>query len=137
MKKLLIALVVLLSALTGFAQPGKDDRPDGPGKQKIEALYIAYITRELKLTESEAQKFWPVHTQYDDDLKALKTDASELDRQQNILNIKKKYEGKFSQVIGAERTNEFFRKDAEFRKRLVERVAQSRWKNVQRKGPGN
>ncbi len=137
MKKFIISfLIMLFSGTAVFAQPGRD-RGDAPGKQKIEALYVAYITRELKLTETEAQKFWPIHSQYDEELKSVKRDASELDRQQTILNIKKKYEGRFSQVIGAERTNEFFRKDAEFRKRLVERVAQSRRENMDRRRPDN
>ena len=137
MKTFFTTLLILTSAtFTVNAQPGKP-RGDGQARQKIEALYVAYITRELKLTESEAQKFWPIHTQYDDDLRAIKGDASEFEKQQNILNVKKKYESRFSQVIGAERTNDFFRKDAEFRKRLVERVSQSRRNNMQRKGPGN
>lgn len=137
MKKVYTLLFVLLSTATSlFAQPGRE-RGDGEGRQKIEALYVAYITRELKLTEAEAQKFWPIHTQYDQDLKAVKKDAPELDRQQSILNIKKKYEGRFTQVLGAERTNDFFRKDAEFRKRLIERVAQSRKKNIGRPGAGD
>lgn len=137
MKHIFISLFFLLtSASTVLAQPGPD-RDNAPGKEKIEALYVAYISRELKLTEVEAQKFWPIHTQYDADLRAVKRDASELDRQQNILNIKKKYEGRFNQVIGAERTNDFFRKDTEFRKRLVERVAQARRKNMEMRGPRN
>jgi len=46
---------------------------DNPKAQKIEALYVAYITKELKLTEAEAQKFWPVHTQYDNEIRAVNT----------------------------------------------------------------
>lgn len=137
MKKIFTALLIFFSAtLTTFAQPGKE-RGDGVGRQKIEALYIAYITRELNLTETEAQKFWPVHTQYDNELRAMKGDASELEKQQNILNVKKKYESRFHQIIGADRTNDFFRKDAEFRKRLVDRIAQSRRNPGQRQGPRN
>ena len=106
--------------------------PRGGGKgEKIEALYVAFITHELNLSEEDAQKFWPVHAQYDADLKALKMDMPELDRQQAVLNIKKKYQDKFIKVLGRERTDEFYRKDAEFRKRLVERLQEMK----DRKGP--
>jgi hypothetical protein len=38
---------------------------DGQGNEKIEQLKIAFITKHLKLTTDEAQKFWPVYNQYE------------------------------------------------------------------------
>ena len=80
------------------------------------------MTKQLNLTEDEAQKFWPIHTQYDNELKAVERNNNELERQQNALNVKKKYQDRFIKVLGADRTNEFFRNDAEFRKRMIERL---------------
>ena len=119
MKKL-FTLLLLLSGFGAFAQPGANK------EQKIQALYIAYITQELKLTEAEAQKFWPVHAQYDAEIKAVKAEASELDRQQAALNIKKKYQDRFSKIIGAQRTNDFYIKDGEFRKKMIDKLRQLR-----------
>ena len=101
-----------------FAQPGGG----GNKSEKVEALYVAYMTKQLNLTEDEAQKFWPIHTQYDNELKAVERNNNELERQQNALNVKKKYQDRFIKVLGADRTNEFFRNDAEFRKRMIERL---------------
>lgn len=123
MKKLLLSSIFSLSFLLPLmAQPGNDKDPG----QKIQALYIAFISRELKLTEAEAQKFWPVHTEFDNEVRAVKPEMNELDRQQTILNIKKKYQDRFVKIIGPERTNNFYKVDAEFRKKLVERLQKIR-----------
>ncbi|RYF86748.1 MAG: hypothetical protein EOO03_11420 [Chitinophagaceae bacterium] len=118
--------ILSLCIFAGFATQAQ---PAGDRQQKVEALYIAYITRELKLTEDEAQKFWPVHGQFDDEIRGLKVDASELNRQQAVLNIKKKYQDRFTKILGAQRTNDFFIKDGEFRKKLVERLRKMRQQN--------
>ena len=121
--KRLFTLLFLLMGFGAFAQPGPGTNPNR--EQKIQALYIAYITKELNLTETEAQKFWPVHAQYDAEIKAVKTD-NEIDRQQLELNVKKKYQDRFSKVLGPQRTNDFFVKDGEFRKKMIERLRQLR-----------
>lgn len=128
MKTFLIFILISFSyPIATFAQsPANMEQKE----KKIESLYIAYISRELKLTETEAQKFWPIHTEYDNELRSSAKDLPELDRQQLVLNIKKKYQTRFAKVIGAERTDNFFKTDAEFRKRLLERVR----KDKQQKG---
>lgn len=128
--KRLFTFLLLLCGMGAMAQPGTNPNRE----QKIQALYIAYVTQELKLTETEAQKFWPVHAQYDAEIKSVKADASELDRQQSALNIKRKYQERFSKILGAQRTNDFFVKDEEFRKKLVEKLRKLR---QQRQGMNN
>lgn len=117
MKHLLLYLFVFF----GFATQAQPTTR----QEKIEALYVAYITRELNLREGDAKKFWPVHAQYDAEIRAVK-ETNEIDRQQTILNIKKRYQDRFIKILGADRTNTFFVKDAEFRKRLVERLKNMR-----------
>ena len=123
--KYFIIFFLLLSGFATQAQPPNANNRE----QKIEALYIAYMTRELSLTEDEAQKFWPVHSQFDGEIRALKMESAELERQQAILNIKKKYQDRFTKILGATRTNDFFVKDGEFRKKLIERLKKMRQQN--------
>jgi transposase len=126
--KQLFTYIFLLFSTAVFAQAGGD----GKHQQKIQALYIAYISQELKLTEEEAKKFWPVHSEYDNEMKGLKAESSELERQQAILNIKKKYQDRFTKILGAQRTNDFYIKDGEFRKKLVEKLRNMRQQNMMR-----
>ena len=124
--KHLLTYIFLLLGTASFAQPGDD----GKREQKIQALYVAYISQELKLTEEEAQKFWPVHSQYDNEIRGLKNESPELERQQAGLNIKKKYQDRFVKILGAQRTNDFYVQDGEFRKKLVERLRKMRQQNM-------
>jgi len=131
MKKFLLYISIFVCSLNmAFAQdqPGDESKRE----QKIQALYVAYITQELKLSETEAQKFWPVHAQYDAEIRGLKNDLPELDRQQAALNVKKKYQDRFNGILGNNRTNDFFRKDGEFRKKMIDRLRQMKQQNQNR-----
>ena len=92
----------------------------------IESEKVAYITKELKLTPTEAQKFFPIYNMYNNEMWALKKakrgsaaaprgvksftgekrdviafDAKEVD-------IKKKYRNQFAEVVGQSRASQFF-----------------------------
>jgi len=72
MKKIIKTLVLVLSLSAGLMaeKPGQTDPGPKQGpkkearKEKVEALRVAYITKELDLTETEAQVFWPVYNEY-------------------------------------------------------------------------
>ncbi|MBK8712715.1 MAG: hypothetical protein IPL97_12710 [Niastella sp.] len=128
MKRILLIVSLILGSISFVSAQEPGD--DATKVQKIQALYVAYITQQLKLTEAEAQKFWPVHSQYDAEIKAVGLGGNELDRQQSVLNIKKKYQDRFTKIIGADRTNDFYKTDSEFRKKMVERL-----KKLRQQGP--
>ena len=123
MKKYLLVLTFLLGSFSAaFAQEGDDLTK----QEKIQALYVAYVTQQLKFTPEEAQKFWPVHAQFANELKGVKSDLPELDKQQAFLNIKKKYQENFNRIIGNNRCERFFRMDGEFKRKLMDRVQKQR-----------
>lgn len=122
MKKFLLTCMILtggFSMLHAQEVPADNDKKQ---KERLQALYVAYITKELNLTTEEAQKFWPEHTQFDNEIKAVKEDLPELDKEQKRLDIRKKYQERFIKIIGATRTDRFFIKDREFRRKLAERL---------------
>lgn len=121
MKIFLLAAMIMISA---FAAKAQDAPPvdENQKQEKIQALYVAYITQQLALTPDEAQKFWPVHTQFTNELKGVKTDMPELEKQQAVLNIKKKYQDNFNRVLGPKRCERFFKMDGEFKRKLLERI---------------
>lgn len=57
MKKLLLILIFSLS-ISAFAQ-------NKERYERIKALKIAFITERLQLTETEAQKFWPIYNAFE------------------------------------------------------------------------
>lgn len=123
MKKYLLILTLLLGSFSmAFAQ----ETDDATRQEKIQALYVAYVTQQLQLTPEEAQKFWPLHTQFENELKAVKNDLPELDKQQARLNIKKKYQDGFNKILGSSRCERFYGLGDAFRKKLVERMQKQR-----------
>ncbi|AWK07022.1 sensor of ECF-type sigma factor [Flavobacterium crocinum] len=69
--KNILPLLLFLTSFSFFAQNGKIDEK----REKIKAFKVSFLTTELELTSTEAEKFWPVYNAYDDkqfDLKHLK-----------------------------------------------------------------
>ena len=138
MKKFILYFFCVVAAFSATAQLSNEYAQVNPKREeKIKALYTAYISQQLALTPAEAEKFWPAHAQYDADLLAAnKNETNELERQQAILNVKKKYQGNFIKILGSERSNNFYRQDAEFRKKLVERLKQMRQRKMENNNDG-
>jgi hypothetical protein len=111
-----------------FTASAQDDQAanDNNRQEKIKALYVAYITQQLNLTEAEAQKFWPLHAQFETDIKTVKPDLPELEKQQAVLNIKKKYQDNFNRILGPNRCERFFKMDGEFKRKLLDKIRKQR-----------
>ena len=100
-------LLILTLVLTGFSFAKAQEADENKKVQDIKALYVAYVTKQLDLTPDEAQKFWPVHTQFENDIKSVNKDLPELQKQQAYLDVKKRYQDNFSRIIGASRCDRF------------------------------
>ena len=133
MKKLFITLAIFAGFISSaYAQDMPAD--DAKRQEKIQALYVAYVTKELDLTSDEAQKFWPVHNQFENELKAVKKDLPELEIEQARLNIKKKYQSSFNGILGVNRCERFFKMNQAFKKKLMERLRKQRQNGVRQGG---
>jgi len=100
--------------------------------EAIETQKSAYITKQLRLTPAEAQKFFPIYNQYSKEIRNIKSkksqgnqsspskgnslrpanDIIEYDAQE--VDIKKKYRSKFADVLGQSRASQFFSVEQEF-----------------------
>ncbi len=60
-------MVIILLLITGnFYGQHK------PNKEKIKSLKVAYITEKLDLTSKEAQDFWPIYNEHEEQLETLR-----------------------------------------------------------------
>ncbi len=159
MKKTILVITILLSCLLAKAQPG----PGGGGdkKEKIEAIKVGYITKELNLTSDEAKVFWPVYNQFDTEMEAIrksrmsklmnakinfddmsdadvaKTIDSEFSSQLDELNIKKKYNEEFKKVLPVKKVAKFWVAEQKFKLYLLEQLKQQNENGMPPpKGPG-
>jgi hypothetical protein len=130
MKKLLMMLLMLFS-VTVFAV-AQDDNADDDKKDggRVYALMVAYLTKELNLSSEEAQKFWPIYNQYRSEIRetrqeARANNAKDIDTDQKLLDIRKRYDGEFSKALSKEKVNKLFRAEKQFAT-VIQRELQER-----------
>ena len=115
MKKARYFIVLLfLGSCTVFAQ--QDDAAIAPGT--ILGLKMAFVTKQLSLTNEEAQKFWPVYYSYSTELRKTrqaKKNGDVLEMEEAMLNVRKKYRTEFKKVLNTdERVNKALTVDRDF-----------------------
>jgi hypothetical protein len=124
MKRFLLIGSLVFTFLTGVAQNGN----------RIEVLKIAYITKRLDLSPEEAEKFWPIYNQYAEELKRTRQDAmrnnkSEIELDEALLNVRKKYNALFSQALSPQKIDVFFKSEKEFGHYVQEEMKRRQLKN--------
>ena len=111
MKKLLTILLLLLS-LNVVAQKHRE---------RVKALKVSFITEKLDLTEKEAQKFWPIYNEQDQQLVKI--------RYNDIRSIRREIKNNIDSMTDAQANDLLLKLDAaenklhklrlEFSKKLV------------------
>ncbi len=132
MKKIFTYLILLLVTHAAWAQPEPTD-------EKLEALRIAFLTKQLDLNPEEAQRFWPVYNAYTGDVKRLNMDLrtgklSQLEFEEKMLDLRKGFKPKFSKAVGEDKFERFLKADREWRDLLRREIEKRRQNMKQRRG---
>ena len=121
----------------------------GMAKERIHAAKVAYITDRLNLTSAQAGAFIPVYNDCEDEVQAVRKkyrqrymethkDAKDddlrprryidddLNYQQEVLDIKKKYKDRFLKVLSEKQLTDLYESEREFRKLLQQRLKERR-----------
>jgi hypothetical protein len=80
MKHTIITLLFIAFTFNTFAQ--KSER-----HERIKALKVALITEKLQLTETEAQKFWPIYNAHEKEMEMLRINGREKRKNLNLETI--------------------------------------------------
>jgi len=104
---------------------------------KIESMLIAYLVNKLELNADESSAFSPLYSAYRKEIKSVKQEiktvngssesaASKLTKrqtlEQQLLDIKNTYEGKFQQVLPIEKVAKIAAAEQEFKSILMESI---------------
>lgn len=68
--KNLLPILLFLVTFSFYAQNDKNDEK----REKIKAYKVSFLTTELELTSTEAEKFWPIYNAFDDKQYELRHD---------------------------------------------------------------
>src|ERR1700759_2274632 len=115
--------------------------PNEDDDQRIDVIKMAYITHELNLTPQEAQNFWPVYNNYQNEIKQARNQYpnDEVAYEKKVVEIKQRYQGNFKKVLGnnGQRLNKVYTTDHQFhemmRNELQKRQQQRQQQNFQQK----
>lgn len=138
MKKLLLIISLFLTVgLATVAQDGGTEKKNPGGR--VEALKIAYLTQKLNLSTEEAQKFWPIYNKYAAEIRKTRSDGrlnkeTEIEIEEKILGIRKKYNGEFTKALSPEKVNAFFKAEKDFGTVLQKELMERRQQRLERKG---
>jgi len=141
MKNLLQAfLIVLFTTTAVWAQ-------QRPGLARIHAAKMAYITDRLHLTSDQSYRFIPLYNDYEREIQETRqyyfkkyrnsnnmdqaTDAASLqyiddnlDYQQQVIEIKRKYNDRFLKIISPQQLADLYKAEREFKQLLLQRLKQ-------------
>ncbi|MCL6265547.1 hypothetical protein [Flagellimonas myxillae] len=141
-KKLLLLFAFVLATSWSFAQ--------GPARERIRTLKIAFITERVNLTSLEAQDFWPIYNEYEAKLEEIRRkerlelrsrvalvqdlsdseSASLLEQYSTIQKAKYDAEQDFiariKNVISPKKTLLLLKAEEDFKKRLLQQMRKRR-----------
>ena len=128
----LLLIGLLICTLPVFSQSFNREG----GGNRIEALKIAFLTKKLNLSPEEAQSFWPIYNQYAAEMRqariAQRTNvASELQTEEKILGIRKKYSVEFKKALSDEKIDTFFRSEKDFGNYVQKELSERRERRQQ------
>ena len=153
MRKLKLVSVLIFFTICSMAQPDGPPPRGGKMDDKIKSMKIAFITERLNLTPEESQKFWPVFNQFETEMKALRParkdgppdfDAmndkevekfidDDLARKQKEVDVMKKYQIQFKQILPIRKVAELMGAQAAFKHELLQ-MLQERKRDGDNKG---
>lgn len=119
--------------------------PEGGTKmEKIKALKVEYISSKLNLTPSEAEKFWPVYNQFNDQIMNLEKSRHQKIRRsrdlelsdaevnaliqmnfttdQKILDLRKNYDVEFKKILSIQKVGKLYMAEEEFKRDLLRQL---------------
>jgi hypothetical protein len=141
MKKLSIVLIMTLAWLGAFAQ-------NKEAMEKIESARIALITERLGLTPDQAEKFWPLYREYNQQRRLLREEfriarqsvdkenlteeqskelmKKALEMKQRELNLENEYAQKMTQHISAQQMLQLRAAEHDFQQMVLKRIQNQR-----------
>jgi hypothetical protein len=109
--------------------PRRGDRMRPEQREKIEMFKIQFITKNLELTKTEAEGFWPVYEAHKKEMQEIiKTKMNdEILLQEAMLNARKKYKADLLPVLKTEeRVNNALKVERDFLYKMRHEVSKRR-----------
>ncbi len=153
---ILSILFLSLSSLCWCQPPGGEMGPlKEEAKKKIKALHKGFINDRLELTETEAEKFWPVYEEFKKKEKDIMKEAhprkkkpysdmteeeartlleKRLESEEKIIQLRKEYVSRFLEILPAKKVILLHRAERDFKKEVLRRMKDKKDKIKEQRG---
>lgn len=148
MRYTLFTIFTFLSLTVTWAQSPLGEEDISPtALDRVQAQRVAFITEKIDLTSKEAEKFWPLFNEYEQEERRIRKQyqarqkkrpidmtneearahlVGRFDMEQELLDLKKAYFLKMAEVVSPKKLAGFYRADREFKRMLLNRIQQRR-----------
>lgn len=138
MKRFYIILLLFVTLCTSVFSQTEDGKEDGG---RLQAYKIAFLTKKLNLSPEEAQRFWPIYNKYEGEIRSARQElrqnrGTEIEIEERILSIRKKYNSEFNKALTSEKVNTLFRSEKEFGNIVQKEMMERRQQQQNRKQRG-
>jgi hypothetical protein len=133
-----IFLLILCAGLLNAQEPSKEEM------EKIQSLRIAFLSQQMELSPEQAQLFWPIFNEYDDELRKIgrahrgimqALENQELNEKETTEQIMKSFEleeaelkiklgyfKQFNKVLPAQQLAKLFAAEHAFRRKMLKEL---------------
>ncbi len=143
----ILAFLILATGVTAQEHQGRKGgekrKQKSEGRDsRMETKKIGYITEELELSAEEAQKFWPIYNEFQDEMRSLRAEAREkgrsdkdftdadaeiflntiFEKEQKKLDLKKMYFKKMETAISKAKIAKLFTIENIFRDKVYKSI---------------
>lgn len=143
-RALLVSTLALSIHTSGQQIPDRSDR-----FEKIRTMKVGFISQRLSLTSKQSEQFWPVYNEFEQeqrnlreqfrgerrrgekleapsDRDAMQSIDDNLQRQEAMIDLKRKYKERFLKVITPQQVASLYDAERDFKQMLLERLKSRR-----------
>lgn len=133
-----VCLLIMCAGLLNAQEPSKEEM------EKIQSLRIAFLSQQMELSPEQAQLFWPIFNEYDDEIRKIgrshrgimrALEDEELNEKETTeqiiksfeleeaeLKIKRSYFERFNEVLPAQQLAKLFASEQAFRRKMLKEL---------------
>jgi len=156
---LLLIMITVLATSPVLAQD-KEEKAERRGQEeqrfeRLQSMKVAYITEELQLTPAEAEKFWPLHNEFEakrreiakammhEPQKERRPDFENMSDEQisehitlrfkeerAMIDLQEEYYDKYRKVLPLKKVAKYYESEKRFRSHLLNQIKKGQYRGA-------
>ena len=155
----LLLIMITVFAISPVLAQDNEEKTERRGQEerfeRLQSMKVAYITEELKLTPAEAEKFWPLHNEFEakrreiaksmmhEPQKERKPDFDNMSDEQisehitlrfkeerAMIDLQEEYYDKYRKVLPLKKVAKYYESEKRFRSHLLNQIRTGKYRGA-------